>query len=102
MAQYHTFPTSCAVQILGGFSDGGEMPTESLALKHRLTIAVLGCYQSEAALKKIGFIKIGTFNRAHSPVTDNAPKDKLSLWVAGGDFKLEPQALEKEKEDGKS
>lgn len=96
MSQFYTFPCSCAVQVLGGFNDGGNLPTESLELKHRLTIAVLASYQnaSEPALKKLGFIKLGTFNAAH------ISQGRLSLWVAGGGFKPEPQAPEKEKEDG--
>lgn len=99
MPQFYVFPCSCAVQVLGGFSDGGNLPTESLALKHRLTLSVLGTYQkaSEDVLKKLGFVKLGTFNGAH-----NYSPGKLTLWIAGGDFKLEPQAPEKEKEDEKA
>ena len=88
MAQFYTFPCSCAVQVLGGFTDGAGLPTESLALRHRLTVSVLSEAQERQEgdeLRKLGFIKLGTFNTAHEV------RHKLSLWVAGAEFQKEKE-----------
>jgi len=91
--QYYTFPTSCAIQILGNFGCRPEANADDLRIAHRLTMVVIGVENEDTwkeAFAKMGLKKIGTFNKAHSG------GERLSLWVAGSDFKLEPQAPIKE------